>query len=161
MAKELGFERFDNIYDGRDNGPVFDRQGRFSHQIGIDNRPENIVPEIQPLLRSHITWYDSKTIQHPKDTAELNIQCLHLRNREIYIAADGSVYPCCYLGFYPKSMHHPGNQELAELVKENNALEYSLEHCLQWFEQVEKTWKKDSIAQGRTYQCVEIGRAHV
>ena len=51
-------------------------------------------------------------------------------------------------------MNHPGNQELAPLVKENNALEYDLEHCLNWFDSVEETWQKESIAQGRLYQCV-------
>ena len=154
LAQEMGFERFENIYDGRDSGPVFNRQGLYSHYIGHDTSPADIVPEIKPLLQNHITWYDAKTIKHPKDTEKLDIQCLHHRNREIYIAADGSVYPCCFLGFYPHTMHHPGNQELRELVQENNALEYSLEHCLQWFDRVEQTWQQPSIAQGRTYQCV-------
>lgn len=154
LAKDLGFEHFENIYDGRDNGPVFDRQGNFSHQIGRDTRPAHIIPEIKPLLESHITWYNAKTIKHPRDTSELDIQCLHQRNREIYIAADGSIYPCCYLGFYPQTMQHPGNQELRELVHENNALQYPLEHCLEWFDRVEQTWQQPSIAQGRTYQCV-------
>ena len=154
LARELGFENFENIYDGRDNGPVFDRYGNFSHQIGTDTRPAHIVPDIKPLLESHVTWYNAKTIQHPKDTTELNIQCLHKQNREIYLAADGSVYPCCFLGFYPQTMNHPGNQELRKLVHENNALEYPLEHCLNWFDQIEQSWQAASIAQGRTYQCV-------
>lgn len=154
LSQELGFENFENIYDGRDNGPVFDRHGNFSHQIGTDTRPAHVVPDIKPLLESHITWYDARTIKHPKDTEELNIQCLHKQNREIYLAADGSVYPCCFLGFYPQTMNHPGNQELKELVCENNALEYPLEHCLNWFDQIEQSWQQASIAQGRTYQCV-------
>lgn len=154
MATDMGFAAFENIYDGRDNGPVFDRSGNFSHQIGIDTRPAHIVPELKPLLESHITWYDAKTIKHPKDTEVMDIQCLHQRNREIYLAADGSVYPCCFLGFYPQTMHHPGNQELRNLVRENNALEYPLTHCLEWFDQVEQSWQHASIAQGRTYQCV-------
>jgi len=74
--------------------------------------------------------------------------------KEIYLAADGTVYPCCYLGFYPHSMNHPGNQELAPLVAENNALEYPLEHCLEWFEKVEESWNQPSIRDGRTFQCV-------
>jgi hypothetical protein len=43
---------------------------------------------------------------------------------------------------------------LKPLVHENNALEHSLEHCLEWFEKVEQTWAKPSVADGRLYQCV-------
>lgn len=154
MAKDLGFEQFENIYDGRDSGPVFDRSGNFSHQIGEDHRPDHIVPELTPLLNSHITWYDAKTIRHAKDKPGLEYHCHHIKSREIYIAADGSVYPCCFLGFYPTTMSHPGNRELAPMVKENNALQYSLEHCLQWFESVQRAWQNNSIAAGRPYQCV-------
>jgi hypothetical protein len=133
---------------------VFTRSGEFSHQIGHDTRPEHIVPDVKPLLENHIKWYNSKTITLDKDKPKLDLHCVHKRNQEIYLAADGTVYPCCYLGFYPGRMHHPGNLELAPLVKENNALQYSLEHCLAWFDSVEETWQQESIATGRLYQCV-------
>ena len=155
LAQQLGFAKFENIYDGRDTGPVFSRSGEFSHRIGHDIGPAHIVPDIKPMLENHITWYNSQTFKEAKDTPKLNIQCIHKRNREIYVAADGSVYPCCFLGFYPGQMNHPGNQELAALVHENNALEYPLEHCLEWFDRVEQTWKLNSIAEGRTFQCVK------
>lgn len=155
LAKEYGFVKFENIYDGRDSGPVFSRTGKFSHQIGHDTRPDHIIPDIQPLLENHITWYDSKTVQEPKDVANVEINCIHKRNREIYVAADGSVYPCCFLGFYPGQMNHPGNQELADIVHENNALKYSLDHCVKWFNKIEESWTRPSIAQGRLYQCVK------
>jgi len=155
LAKELGFARFENIYDGRDNGPVFTRTGEFSHQIGYDPGSNGTLKDVKPLLENHITWFDSKKVREPKDTPELNMQCIHKRNREIYLAADGTIYPCCFLGFYPATMNHPGNRELAPLVQENNALEYPLEHCLEWFDRVEQTWKLNSIAEGRTYQCVK------
>lgn len=154
LARELGFVDFENIYDGRDSGPVFDRQGNFSHQIGNDSRPSNVVPALTPLLHNHVHWYNAKTVRHSRDTETLNIRCLHKTNREIYIAADGSVYPCCYLGFYPHTMNHPGNRELAPMVQENNALHYPLDHCLEWFESVEQAWSRASIADGRPYQCV-------
>ena len=150
MSQNLGFVHFENIYDGRDRGPVFDRDGSFSHWIGP---AETHTPEIKNLLQGHITWYNKNSL-FEKDKPNLDIQCIHKRNREIYLAADGTVYPCCYLGFYPKTMAHPGNQELAPMVQENNALEYPLEHCLQWFDAVEEAWAHDSIAQGRPYQCV-------
>jgi len=150
LAKEMGFISFENIYDGRDAGPVYTRTGEFSHWLG----PAGDVPPIKDMLQSHITWFDSKTVKIKKDTPELNLRCRHKVAREIYLAADGTVYPCCYLGFYPLSMNHPGNKELAPMVTENNALEYSLEHCLEWFESIEQAWSNSSIAQGRPYQCV-------
>lgn len=155
LAQDLGFARFENIYDGRDTGPVFSRSGQYSHFIGKNIAQENHVPPIEALLQNHLTWYDPATVKEPRDTHKLHLDCIHKRNREIYVAADGSVYPCCFLGFYPGQMQHPGNDQLAELITENNALQYSLEHCLQWFDRVEQTWNLSSIANGRIYQCVK------
>ena len=150
LAKEFGFAKFENIYDGRDSGPVYTRSGEFSHWLGPAGEP----PPIKDMLQSHITWFDSKTIKIPKDTTELNLRCQHKVYQEIYLAADGTVYPCCYLGFYPKQMHHAGNSQLKEIAQENNALEYELDHCLAWFDQVEASWAKESIPAGRLYACV-------
>jgi len=154
LAADLGFVKFENIYDGRDSGPVFTRTGEYSHRIGQDSGPPDHQPQVEDLLANHVTWFDSRTIKSHKDVSDLNLRCIHKINREIYIAADGSVYPCCYLGFYPETMTHAGNSQTKELVQENNALEYDLAHCLEWFDRVERTWAKDSIADGRLYQCV-------
>lgn len=150
LAKELGFVRFENIYDGRDSGPVYTRDGKFSHWLGAKSEP---IP-VDDLLHSHKTWFNHKTIKIKKDTPELNLLCQHTVNQEIYLAADGSVYPCCYLGFYPGQMQHPGNEQLLPIVRENNALEYDLAHCMKWFDQVEESWAKESISTGRLYACV-------
>ena len=155
LAQQWGFQRFENIWDGRDRGPVYHRHGEFSHWIGARACNESSdPPPIQELLANHITWFDTQTVRTERDTPTLDMQCIHKRNREIYLAADGSVYPCCFLGFYPQTMCHPGNDQLRGMVRENNALEYSLAHCMQWFEAVEATWSQPSIAQGRLYQCI-------
>jgi sulfatase maturation enzyme AslB (radical SAM superfamily) len=152
LSRAWGFYHFENIWDGRDRGPVYTRGGDFSHNIG---EPYESTPtRVEPLRESHITWYNAQTVRHERDRERLNLFCIHKKNQEIYLAADGTVYPCCYLGFYPNSMHHPGNAELRELAQQNNALEYPLEHCLNWFDSVESSWDQPSIAQGRTYQCV-------
>lgn len=151
LATSMGFKRFENIYDGRDRGPVYHRNGEFSHWLGP---AELNVPGIKDMLHSHVTWFKIETIHVPKDTPKIKYNCQHKRAQEIYIAADGTVYPCCYLGFYPGQMTHPGNEQLLPLVRENNALEYGLEHCMAWFDQVEATWGKNSIRDGRLYQCV-------
>ncbi len=151
MAQELGFAKFENIDEGRNRGPVYGRSGEFSHWLGP---VETSVPDITGMLKSHITWFDAKTVQCDKDTRPLQLICQHKRQEEIYIAAGGTVWPGCFLGFYPATMHHPGNQQLLPLVAENNALEYDLAHCMSWFDRVEETWARDSIAQGRLYGCV-------
>jgi sulfatase maturation enzyme AslB (radical SAM superfamily) len=156
LANQLGFCRFENIDEGRNRGPVYSRTGEFSHWLGqpyTERERQNPTP-VKDLLESHINWFDSRTVKSDKDTMPLQITCQHKRLKEIYIAADGTVYPCCFLGFYPATMNHPGNTQLAPLVTENNALEYDLAHCMAWFERVEETWAKNSIAQGRLYGCV-------
>jgi MoaA/NifB/PqqE/SkfB family radical SAM enzyme len=152
MAKDLGFVSFDYINQGRDNGPVYTRAGDFTHWLGEPWHDH--VPDIKPMVQSHITWYDSKTFKSSKDTTPLNISCQHKVRKELYIAANGEIYPCCYLGYYPQTMHHPGNEQLKILVKRNNALEYPIEECIKWFDTVEETWNKSSIAEGRLYACV-------
>ena len=151
MAQDMGFAEFEIIYDGRDSTPVYDRAGNFSHHIGS---PMNSVPALKDMLHSHITWFDARTVRSAKDVTPLTLRCTYKMNKEIYIAADGSVYPCCYLGFYPKTMKHPGNDQIQPLVHQNNAFEHDLEHCLAWFDQVEQSWAKESIAAGRLYTCV-------
>lgn len=156
LAKELGFAEFENIDEGRNQGPVYSRTGKFSHWLGEPFTPQEKItpPDIKSMLESHATWFDHRTVKSHKDTQPLKLICQHKRIQEIYIAADGTVWPCCFLGFYPQTMKHPGNEQLLPLIKENNALEYDLAHCVAWFDQVEATWAKDSIAEGRLYGCV-------
>lgn len=152
MAQELGFAKFENIDEGRNRGPVFRRDGTFSHHIGKPYADH--VPDIRPMLENHLTWFDPKTVKIEKDRTPLNIICQHKRLEEIYITADGHVFPCCFLGFYPDTMIHPGNSQLKPLVTKNNLFEYDLATCIEWFDSVEETWKKSSIADGRLYGCV-------
>lgn len=155
MAFELGFQKFENIYDGRDKTPVYNRRGEFTHHIGTLLPTEDPIPPDWPSsVQSHITWYDKDRWRSSRDTPVLKMQCQHKRNREIYLAADGTVYPCCYLGFYPTTMSHPGNRELGKLVSGNNALEVGLERAMAWFDHVEDSWQLPSVREGRTYQCI-------
>lgn len=134
LAQQLGFYRFENINSGRDRGPVFNRQGEFSHWLGNDQ------PQTPPTIKNLLEQHTQHIKISPTQTQNVNINCRHKKNREIYVGADGSVYPCCYLGFYPETMLHTGNTQLKPLVRENNALQYGLAHSLSWFDSVEQTW---------------------
>jgi sulfatase maturation enzyme AslB (radical SAM superfamily) len=150
MAHDMGFRHFLMYDQGRNQGPVFSKSGDFSHWLGD---ADDSVPDIHGMIEHHITWFDhKKKIDWVVDTAE--ISCRHIQRQEIYLAANGTVYPCCFLGFYPSSMKQPGNSQIIDLVAYNDALEYPLSKCLEWFDLVEKSWSQPSIAQGRLYNCV-------
>ena len=156
LANSIGFYQFQNIGQGRDRGYVYTRTGEYSHLIGAPYKPEDVTnpPTIQVLLTDHLTWTPLRR-KHENDTTDLVIDCHHKRTKELYVAANGEIYPCCWLGFYPKTMFHRGNDTLKTLVHENNALEYDLAHCIEWFNKIEESWQKESIAAGRLYSCVE------
>ena len=156
LANSIGFYQFQNIGQGRDRGYVYTRTGEYSHLIGAPYKPEDVTnpPTIQVLLTDHLTWTPLRR-KHENDTPDLVVDCHHKRARELYVAANGDVYPCCWLGFYPKTMFHRGNETLKTLVHENNALEYGLEHSIEWFNKIEESWQKESIPAGRLYACVE------
>lgn len=152
LARDLGFSQFQIVYDGRDHTPVFSREGNFTHWIGQSQAKYPHPSPIEHLLEDHRNSSCS-TQSWEHDGINLRIDCKHINERSIYVAADGSVYPCCFLGFYPQSMTHPGNEQIQTLVKENNALEFDLEHCLNWFRSVQSTWSIPSVREGRLYQC--------
>lgn len=156
LSKELGFVDFQDIGHGRDRTYVYTRDGEYSHLIGAPYKPEDITnpPPIKELLEHHLTWFDPKTWKQDEDTPDLEIACHHKKFKELYVSAIGEIYPCCFLGFYPQTMFHPGNEQLKPLVKENNALHYGLEKAMEWFNSVEESWSKPSIAEGRLYTCV-------
>lgn len=150
LSKELGFADF-VIYDqGRNQGPVFSRKGEFSHWLGT---PQSQVPDLGEMLESHVTWFDNNKVPNwIRESAP--IDCEHLRTKELYIAADGTVYPCCWLGFYPESMNQAGNSQFRHMVKKNNALKYDLNTCISWFTEVEKSWDKKTMRDGKLYSCM-------
>lgn len=153
MSADMGFEKFVLCDQGRNQGPVYDRQGNFTHWLGTNTNPP---PPLKDMLQSHITWYQPGEVQ---SVGSNDIQCHAQRSREIYVAADGSIYPCCYLGFYPSTMQHPGNDQVKQIAQGNNALEHGLESAVKWFELVEQSWSQPTVAQGQLYTCaVTCGR---
>ena len=154
LAKQLGFTDFELVDHGRDSGPVYDKQGNLLHILG----------NYQGETRFEILFHKKKTdmvllediaphlIQYPK------ITCYTKQARSIYISSIGDVYPCCYMGFNPKTYgkgeyHEAVNAQIAPLIFKNNALEYSLDECIQWFSHVEKSWAKDTFEDGRLVCC--------
>tara|TARA_R110000822_G_scaffold76953_2_gene184916 strand:- start:654 stop:1688 length:1035 start_codon:yes stop_codon:yes gene_type:complete len=165
MSEELGFVEFDMVYDGRDAGPVYDRDGKYAYTLGENKleNPGNYPPKAetwaewtavgaQPSVRKK-QYLEIK----PKDS----VDCYAKKNDEIYISATGQVYPCCWLGFYPNTPFKHAWQsdtfQIAEAINSNNnALEIGVENAINWFKTIENGWNLDSYAKGRLFICDQV-----
>lgn len=154
LSRDLGFQEFDLIDDGRDTGPVFDRQGQLVHVMG-DYRGSISFPMLFKKKRTDRVLLED-IIQDRQPSTE--VRCEAQRMASIYVAANGDVFPCCYTGFYPQTYghgqyHEAANQQLVPLLRENNALEFDLEHCIQWFQGIQRSWQQQNYEQGRLLIC--------
>jgi len=154
LSKKIGFKRFIVIDDGRNTAPVFDKNGKLTHTLGNYKGETDFNKLLTRKMNDTILLEDIIEDKIPSDTLDCETQ----RMKSIYIAANGDVSPCCYMGFYPQTYgkgqyREAANKQLLSLIKENNALTYSIEHCISWFSTVEKRWKEKNYKTGRLVIC--------
>jgi MoaA/NifB/PqqE/SkfB family radical SAM enzyme len=154
LAMSMGFADFQLVEHGRDTAPVFDQQGRLVHVMGNYTGERNFDILLHRKKNDQILLEDISTGRVPAKT----ISCETKNLKSIYISATGDVSPCCYTGFYPKTYghgqyHQAANAQLIPLIAKNNALEYPLQDCIQWFKSVENSWKISDYQQGRLVIC--------
>jgi MoaA/NifB/PqqE/SkfB family radical SAM enzyme len=157
ISTGLGFVEFRLIEqqsNPRINSPVFDRNGNLLHVIG---QPETI--DFQ-LIYARRTDPKPRTIDLRCVTNEpaYPISCEVKTLKSVYVTSEGEVYPCCYIGFSPKTFgrntfHEIINYQTKNIMRNNNALEYSLEECIKWFDQVESSWQQPNFESGRLLMC--------
>lgn len=157
MSEDLGFQEFELVSDGRDTAPVFDRRGNFTHSLG-DYRGETDFKVLFFKKQNDTVLLEDIIVDK---TVKNKIDCQTKKFKTIYIAANGDVSPCCFLGFYPKTYgkgqyHQAANAQLIPLIRKNNALEYPLEECIKWFAGVERSWSAPYYEQGRLVICDDI-----
>lgn len=151
LAKQVGFTSFKIANDGRDHAYVFNDDGSYSHTIGS---PSHSAPlEAKTLMQ----WKTrSNPIRHTQP--QKNIACQAKRDKMIYMSSNGDIFPCCWLGFSPKTYDEKlyyGNRQLKQLIGESkiNAISHGLEEVLEWFSLVQDTWQKKTFKEGRLYRC--------
>lgn len=161
MSKELGFAKFDLLDDGRDAGPVYDRYGNYLYKLGND---ANFTDVQYPL--NVVTWSkwtapgstpEARLKEYPTIPIKEEVSCRSKNYKEIYITATGEVYPCCWLGFYPKlDYKQPWQQDnmfVKDMAQNNNALDVGIAAAVEWFNGVEDSWNKKAYADGRLFKC--------
>ena len=157
MSEELGFSDFKLVDHGRDTAPVFDKNGNLTHVLG-EYAGEKDFKVLFRKKKTDMVLLEDIT---PGRTPKTNITCQTKVRKSIYIAANGDVSPCCFTGFFPKTYgagqyHQAANAQLVPLIVKNNALEYPLEECIEWFVSVENAWKINTYKQGRLVICDDV-----
>ena len=137
LAKQLGFVHHNLVDHGRNSSPVFNKQKQLIYVIG-----KTPYPDFETLQNARF----GQEVTFPMQPSA-KITCTAQVKKELYINSTGDVYPCCFTGFYPSTFERNMNtyyslvnQELSPLAINNNALQHSLEECINWFNSIPSTW---------------------
>lgn len=152
VSKELKFKKFIIVDHGRNNGPVFNNDGSLDYVMGDFTGSTELSHYVDTIRNGDIL------IEDIDDTPAQQISCKALDNKSIYISSAGDVYPCCFMGFSPETFgkgrwHQPVNKQIRALASKNNALEYSLVDCIEWFNLIPSCWNKKTFEDGRLIAC--------
>jgi sulfatase maturation enzyme AslB (radical SAM superfamily) len=152
LSKDMRFIAFEAVYHGRTQGPVFDHNKELVFYLGKSDQPKTFDNVYNDYYN---TEKDIKNLPPPKNS---QITCKAKQEKSIYINSLGEVYPCCWLGFNPKtfggtSHFHITNGQIKSLIENNNALQDRLENTIQWFDRVEESWPKKTYQEGLLVTC--------
>lgn len=154
MSQQMGFFKFLLLDRGRNIAPVFNHKGILTHVLGDYRGETNFNILFHRKKTSEVLLEDITPGLIPKK----HISCETRNRKSIYIAANGDVSPCCWTGFYPQTFghgqyHQAVNAQLIPLIRKNSALEYPLEECIQWFQEIERSWEIPTYSDGRLVVC--------
>jgi MoaA/NifB/PqqE/SkfB family radical SAM enzyme len=155
LSYDLGFVDFQLVDHGRNTAPVFDKHGHLTHTIG---KPTETKFEKILWNRSNDEVLLEDIVAHRKPKT---IECHVKKKKSLYVSSTGLIYPCCFLGFNPKTYghgnyHQAANRQFAHMVDRNNAIQYPLEECIMWFNQIQDSWNRPSFQQGRLVICNDV-----
>ncbi len=156
VSEAMGFSKFITVDDGRHTAPVFDQHGNLTHVLGDYQGQREFKILFHSKQTDEVLLEDVIGDRVPK--SRVNCEAKNLGS--IFIAANGDISPCCWTGFYPKTYgkgqyHQAANAQLVPLIAKNNALEHSIQECIQWFTEIERSWCRDTYQQGRLIICDE------
>ena len=145
LSRTLKFKQFELVDAGRNTFPVFKSDRTLSHVVGDYTGSINF-DELYAQSRVESN--------HVIENIQKKIDCYTKKYKQIYVCANGEVYPCCWLGFYPlRSPTRASNRQLQSIIFKNNALEYDLKETIEWFNTVEQSWASPS---DQIYTCNQM-----
>jgi len=153
MSKQYGFKKFEVVDNTRGQLPAYDIKGNLVSLIDGYDKEELINDKLHKRNTDEVLLEDIVDCRTPCD-----INCEVSHSKEVYIASTGDVFPCCYLGFEPKTYGHgnyfePVNAQISPLIKQNNAIKHNIRDCVQWFADVKNTWGIETFEEGKLVAC--------
>lgn len=153
IAKEKGFHRFDLVHSSRTSGPVFNDNFELVDTLGTPTETS-----IAHILTSRIISGREDILNSVTYTNAPRIDCAVKKSKSVYVTSTGEIYPCCYLGFSPRTFGYGTyngavNQQIRPLLEDNNAQHRPLSECIKWFNKVEQSWDIPDVKQGRLLAC--------
>lgn len=137
-----------------DNMPVRSRSGDITHhlQIPSDEFKNASVDEYNELIRQ-------KRLDGELDRTPISCHAQNIK--EIYVAYDGMVFPCCWIATWWLLHRFDPTNPYQMLIEENggtdtvNALYYDIEEIANgpMFGGVIDSWDKPSLKEGRMWSC--------
>lgn len=159
LSAQMGFKEFELVDAGRDTFPIFNRYGEFVRDVGtvqIHQSLQDLLDRREFRIKNPDKILQEHAIYKQNAPTNGNINCKTKRDNNIYIQANGQVYPCCWTGFWPdKNVERIGNDQIKKLSNNNNALDVGIKNAITWFSELEKTWDIPTVSQGRSYICNE------
>lgn len=164
---EHGFFNFSLNDQNRDYGYVFTSESTGywiypTSNKSIDPNTRIYLPE---YFKSKITNEKdyvnySKTIETKWISNNRNIYCATKEEKTFYICANGEIYPCCFIGQYPKTYKSVGNFDFFQTFGNinNNALDVGLIQAFACFNNLEEKWKAKTINDGFPTVCAACTR---
>jgi len=154
LSQNLGFIKFSIKRTGRflgydhverDTVPVYNRKGKIDYEIALPTNKEYLNDNYQTI--NEIS--QSNTLENYAQTTKIN--CNSKRIREIYIGADGFVFPCGWLHdrmYGPNIINHSDHTRILNLMTQaggllqTNVFYNSLENIVNgpWFKTIEQSW---------------------
>ena len=153
LSEKCGFKEF-----------VVKKTGRFFSNLKLKGKDEHAGIH-KPKLEKNI----NKSLQKEHDIVEkygsmeayldkVDIDCKVLKNKEMYISAEGIVLPCCWLaGQMYKWYLPPNSTQVWELIDKkklsihNNTLQQIFDSGI--FEEIQNTWAEPTVGDGKLKTC--------
>lgn len=151
LSQQMGFQDFLQIDSNRTQGPVFNHKKELVYYIGSAKSPTNFDSAINE-------FQGSRNLENLLPPTGRPINCQVKKEKSIYVNSIGEVYPCCWLGFNPKTFGKKShfavsNSQIKPFLERNNAKEYGLKNAMEWFHNVSTSWHKGTYGEGLLHIC--------